>query len=221
MAEYGSGLRVPEYLATAKTYLEKALRLVPSNEEWKKVLYEIRRDSGEPILEIPPPTEAQLHAKYIRYRHRLAAHPLPRFSQYPAAEVYKGKPVRPKIELAPDEYGDKRDSAVLHEYEKGPDFAGRYRFSDSGCGSMCVSAVLIDIPTGRVFETPFGYWGVGGFFFGFLPPPEADKFKSLNYRLDSNLVIANGCPEDENCGTYAYRWDGTRFILLRRVLIGR
>ena len=41
-----------------------------------------------------------------------------------------------------------------------------------------------------------------------------DSIVPLAYKLDSRLLIARGCPEEENCGSYFYEWTGTKFKLI-------
>ena len=51
-------------------------------------------------------------------------------------------------------------------------------------------------------------------------------FKGLEYRVNSSLLIADGCPGDaastdadfeKNCGTRYYKWDQSRFVLIANV----
>ena len=75
---------------------------------------------------------------------------------------------------------------------------------------------MLDVRTGRVFDTPFS-----DFSYDYVQAvgANADRFEPLKYRPDSRLIIATGCPKERRCGTRAYEWNGTQFLLIREVLI--
>ena len=95
--------------------------------------------------------------------------------------------------------------------QRSPNFAGRYRIAEWGCGSSCVSIAVIDLSTGVVHDGPFVVLGYG----------ERNRYEGgedyLEYRISSRLLIVRGCPEDNNCGTYYYAWDGHKFSQIRYI----
>jgi hypothetical protein len=70
---------------------------------------------------------------------------------------------------------------------------------------------IVDEQSGAVSNGPFEVLAYGG------PRKYEGGEDGLEYRIDSRLLVARGCPEEENCGTYYYEWNGTRFLLLRKV----
>ena len=44
-----------------------------------------------------------------------------------------------------------------------------------------------------------------------------DKFRQLEYRLDSRLLVGRGCPEKANCASYFWEWTGSQFKLVRKI----
>jgi hypothetical protein len=132
---------------------------------------------------------------------------LPRFEDYPAAETYKGIPAPPKLRRP----GDRLFRTRLREAAaKGPNFAGHFTVAEWGCGAGCVSIAIMDAKDGRSFDAPFKAlaWGV---------PMMKESVEPLTYKLDSRLLIARGCPEEEHCASYFYEWAGTKFKLIRKV----
>ncbi len=129
----------------------------------------------------------------------------PRFEDYPATEIFKGSPAAPKLRGP----GDRLFRTKIREgAAKGPNFAGHFTIADWGCGAGCVSIAIVDAKDGRIYDAPFQAlaWGMA-----FM------KAEPLAYKLDSRLLIARGCPEEENCGSYFYEWTGTQFKLIRKV----
>lgn len=134
---------------------------------------------------------------------------LPRFGDYPAPEIFKGQPAAPKLRRP----GDRLFRTKIREgAAKGPNFAGHFTIADWGCGAGCVSIAIVDAKDGTIYDAPFSAlaWGMA-----FM------KEEPLAYKLDSRLLIARGCPEEENCGAYFYEWTGTRFKLIRKVAQAR
>lgn len=77
----------------------------------------------------------------------------PTFNEYPAGEIFKGRPAPPKL-VRP---GDRRFRTKIREgAEAGPNFAGHLSIAEWGCGASCVSIAVIDAQTGRVYPGPFG-----------------------------------------------------------------
>ncbi|GJE62682.1 hypothetical protein [Methylobacterium trifolii] len=110
-------------------------------------------------------------------------------------DVYRG-PSR-----QPDFQGRDRASAgyrtrIRQGMQGPPNFGGRLRVIEIGCGTRCVFHPVVDLPTGRVANFPINS----------DDHPDLD----LDYRPDSRLVIAKWQTE-KGCGTEAFVWNGLAF----------
>lgn len=129
------------------------------------------------------------------------------FQDYAVAEIFHGQPATPKL-VSPAHR--RYRSAILRAAAKGPNFAGRFTIAEWGCGAGCVSFAVIDAASGKVFPSPFKILS--------LPIVEGRKDRQYQgpvYQLKSRLFIADGCPEEDKCGTYYYEWTGRQFSLLQ------
>ena len=140
--------------------------------------------------------------------------PWPRFEQYPATETFRGKPAPPILKTP----GDRKFRTRIREgAAKGPNFAGHFTIVEWGCGTSCVSIAVVDAKTGEIGKPPFGILGYGyALTFADGKKTEDDDYEPLSYRRNSRLLVIRGCPEDQDCGVEYYRWDGARFILLKK-----
>jgi hypothetical protein len=138
----------------------------------------------------------------------IAADRVPTFKQLPATEKFSGKPAIPVLKTRAQRNFRTR---IREAAQEGPNFAGRFTIAEWGCGAGCVSIAVIDERNGAVFSGPFEVLAYGG----------ARKYEGgedgLEYKIDSRLLVARGCPEENNCGSYYYEWNGTKFLLLRKV----
>lgn len=128
-----------------------------------------------------------------------------------AGAIFRGTPAVPRLRTP----GQRRYRTMIRQAAaKGPNFAGRYRIAEWGCGTACEQMAIIDTQYGDVFDGPFGILPEAIVDLG--PSVERDK-TGLFYRLNSSLFIVAGCPGRKKCGSYYYRWTGTQFILLRQI----
>ncbi len=122
------------------------------------------------------------------------------FADFGVKNVLKGKPA-PVVLLK----GDRMWRTRLREgAAKGPNFAGHYTITTWGCGSSCLVVAVIDATSGKFEYADFMPLGVP-----FENSESGREYQGLVYRLDSSLLIADGCPRDEDvspppCGTYYY-----------------
>lgn len=132
----------------------------------------------------------------------------PRFDDYKTADIFRGKPVPPKIVRA----GERLFRTKIREgAEGGPNFAGHLTIVEWGCGSSCVSIAIVDAKTGNVNDGPFNILG-----YGVILDYADGKDEPLSYKLDSRLLIVRGCPEDRNCAEYFYEWNGPGLRLIQK-----
>ncbi len=123
------------------------------------------------------------------------------FDDYAVSNVFRGTPARPHI--VEKQHLEFR-TAITEAAAKGANFAGHYTIAQWDCGSDCLSLVIIDETTGKLFSPPFKV----------LTTPQvqgteddpAHEFKGAVFQLKSRLLILDGCPEDKKCATYYYEW---------------
>lgn len=123
-----------------------------------------------------------------------AASRQPDFKAYPV-DVYRG-PTR-----QPDFNGRDRAAAnyrtrILQGMKGAPNFAGRTRVIDIGCGTGCIFRPVVDLPTGRVAVFPLS--------------ADDHPFLEVDYRPDSSLMVAKW-QAGKGCGTEAFVWNGAAF----------
>ena len=118
-----------------------------------------------------------------------------------APETFKGKPATPKITTP---FQRRFRTQILEGARKGPNFAARYTIVQWGCGASCVSAVIVDAKSGAVHELPFQALTFG-----------AEVREPFSFRLDSNLLVVRGCPNEKDCATYQYEWRDSRLRFLK------
>jgi len=133
---------------------------------------------------------------------------LPEFSDYPAGPLFAGRPAVPILATRLQRMFKSHFRFGVHEQ---PNFAGQYKIVEWGCGSPCLRFAIADLKTGAVYDPPFDSVGPD-----FSQPGRTNSDWGLIYRVDSRLLVAQGCPEDP-CGTYYYEWVGKRFKLIRAV----
>ena len=68
---------------------------------------------------------------------------------------------------------------------------------------------IVDSRTGQTFDGPFHVLGYDLAY-------SYDGEEQLEYRIDSRLIVARGCPGEKDCGTYYYEWTANRFKLVRK-----
>jgi hypothetical protein len=141
---------------------------------------------------------------------------LPKFGDYQVTEIFKGPPAPPQLRRPADRLFRTK---IREGAAKGPNFAGHYTIADWGCGAGCVSIAIVDAKDGRIHDAPFTAleWGMPLLKYEGKYAPNLDGFEPLQYKLESRLLIARGCPEEENCASYFYEWTGSKFKLIRKV----
>ena len=130
-----------------------------------------------------------------------------RFTDFAAPGSFHGKPATPILATRTQRMFR---STIREAAAKGPNFAGHYTIAEWGCGSGCVSSAVVDSATGKVYSAPFRVLS--------MPLAEREgghEYQGVVYQLDSRLFIADGCPEEANCGTYYYEWSDSKFKRLR------
>ena len=142
-----------------------------------------------------------------------AAGPLPRFEDYPATANFHGKPAVPKLKNVSDRMFRTQIGRVA---ASGPNFAGSLTIAAWGCGAACLSIAVIDAKSGALWKAPFRVLAGGFSKYADGSKTTDSDFRRLVYHRDSRLLIARGCPEEDNCGEYFYEWTGSEVRLLRQ-----
>jgi hypothetical protein len=143
----------------------------------------------------------------------------PRFDDYRVSNLYRG-PVKPPQFGRPDQYSgtDLRCfGGDPSEYAKEPaNFAGHFVIGVCTCGSGCHYLYMWDALSGKAYLTlPAMPIDVGPFGIGLVTP--AVEYKGEEYRLDSSLLILEGCVEETcDCSRRYYNWNGSQFELIRK-----
>jgi hypothetical protein len=144
-----------------------------------------------------------------------AQNPIPAFDQYRVTEQkFSGKPVPLQIKTAED----RRFRTMIRKAAAGgPNFAGHFTVAEWGCGAGCVSVAIIDATTGSIYRGPFRILGWQMRKYEGKYAANDDGFHQLEYRLDSRLLVARGCPEETNCASWFWEWTGSQFKLVRQI----
>jgi hypothetical protein len=137
----------------------------------------------------------------------LAASSTPTFDQFRAQEKFAGTPAAPILRTRLQ----RTFRTMIQEAARaGPNFAGHFTLAEWGCGAGCVSMAVVDEKSGRVSDGPFALLGYD------LAYVYEGGEEQLDFRTDSRLLIARGCPGEKDCGTYYYEWTGEQFKLIRK-----
>ena len=104
------------------------------------------------------------------------------FDKFPVAELYRGASTMPDFEERDRKFKDFR-TRIRNGIKEGPNFAGRYKVIQFGCGTGCNFVLVADVSTGRVHNFPHG--------------GEYDQELQLEYRLSSSLIRARWVPNME------------------------
>lgn len=140
----------------------------------------------------------------------------PRYVDYPAAAIYRGRVAEPRFRPGADRWPDSDPrfrGQVAIDLAKGPDFAGAYVVVMTSCGTGCSYVVIVDARTGEIYQhLPFRMVVAG--------PPE--QYRGLMFRLTSRLLTVEGFIDQSVRPTRAYyEWSGRSLRLLRTVSILR
>jgi hypothetical protein len=132
----------------------------------------------------------------------------PSFREYRVAEIYGGMHARVNFSSNPE--AASRRNELIAAANKGSNFAGHYTVAQWGCGPTCSAFGIIDAVNGKVyFPKTLSRVGWAGW---------SGKEHGLNFRLESNLLIVYGSPnEEKKNGIYYYVWENNDLRLIRTV----
>jgi hypothetical protein len=136
---------------------------------------------------------------------------LPRFEDFQVAEKFTGTPTTPALRTVQQR---RYRTTIRNAAKAGPNFAGHYEVAQTGCGSACAVFFIINVRTGEIFDLPFR-----GVVFPFMRFPAEGEFGMFDFKVDSRLLVVQGCPFDgpPECASFFYEWTGERLRLLRKL----
>ena len=86
---------------------------------------------------------------------------------------------------------------------------------DWGCGSACVNFAVVDSETGNVYSPEFPLYALH---YDTTEKEEAIiKLYPNQFRLNSRLLVALGSVKGKGEGIFFYKWEKSRFNLIRSV----
>ena len=134
----------------------------------------------------------------------------PEFKDYAVEQVYAGPPAAPIITPNWRSFRTRIREGAKSKVQ----FAGRYTVPAWGCGAGCVTFVIVDSTSGKVYD---------GFLVAMLPPEWEEKHgfhPQLEFHPNSRLLKITGCPGETNCGFYDYEMvEGKGLKLVRKELL--
>jgi len=132
---------------------------------------------------------------------------VPKFEDYPAADVFRGKSAAPILETQEQKDGATYYKAVA---EYGTNFAGQYAVVILTCGSACTMVDFLDTKTGRILPGTFSNSGWQQFH---------DAFRDIEFRRDSRLIVfAGGIDKKRPVGWHFYLFDNGKLKKLHTIV---
>ncbi len=127
----------------------------------------------------------------------------PKFENFPVP-VYTGP--NAKLDLRRDRETRIFRTRLSSWAKEKPNFAGHYILATWGCGTSCYSIKIIDAKTGRIYH-PAGTRSNA-----FVNVHESLEDQTLQFRLDSKLLVLIGTPEEDTTrrGISYYVWDNNK-----------
>lgn len=154
---------------------------------------------------------------------------LPRFEDYPATDVFLGKPAlldltKPWTQMyAADIQDGVNDAYGPNSVDKGPNFAGNLVVVIWGCGAPCLRMALVDARTGEVYYPPITFEGDGPENFDLpvlTPTHSVSQNPEVQFRKNSRLMMIKATPSESGrhpSYTFYFLWRDGKWVLLRKV----
>jgi hypothetical protein len=135
----------------------------------------------------------------------------PAFEDFPAPMDWRG-PVAPiKLTTSSERMFRTRLSEAM---KQPPNFAGHYRVTYWGCGSICTASAIVDLQTGNVYPPPLG--GNGNGWDRWISCTASFEGAGDDFRVDSRLFITRCGPTFDKHGknqpdVFYLLWEGSAF----------
>lgn len=129
----------------------------------------------------------------------------PQFTDYPADEIYLGKPAQVVVD---SNFVDMFYSRLSGASAQPPNFAGEYVLTAWGCGTSCLYGAVVNRKTGKVFQLPGSICCWKG---------EGER---LIVRDDSRLLIMAGLVnESGEHGAHFYEFEDGEFNYVKSIAV--
>ena len=140
--------------------------------------------------------------------------PRPQFSDFPAKEIYRGRPAAPQLV----DKGQRTFRTMIRRGAKASvEFAGHYTVPRWGCCTSCNQFVIVDSITGTVYDVAFAVVEFPGQWFD---SHDSRTSKRMEFHPDSRLIKIAACPNERDCGFYDHQMvDGKGLRLIRKELL--
>jgi hypothetical protein len=160
---------------------------------------------------------------------------VPRFEDYPVAELFKGKLATPILtsreqirfraritEGITKGWGVWTGESEMKE-RPGPNFAGHYVIVRWGCGAGCRRMAVVDARSGQTYAPPMSSEGRTGL----ALPQFGTGAARTDFRLNSRLFQMDACSNvsgrqanwEKDCFSYYFLWRDNRWVLLHRMAV--
>jgi len=128
------------------------------------------------------------------------------FDQYQEKNIYTGKPAKPDLKTHKE--ARRYRTAIREQAKEGPNFAGRFKIVEIGCGTSCVRIAVVNEETGEVYlpRTP-NLISWGGWWHELYGP---------EYKINSRLLVVYGQVNSSEVpyGVSYFEWQGKDFKLI-------
>jgi hypothetical protein len=181
----------------------------PEESSQKQTVLEKR--AAAPTREEKAASSSGMTAKSKSQQEAVSEGPSPvsaplQFRDYRVREIYRGK--HAAVDFSSNPRAKTWQTMLIDAANKGSNFAGHYTVAMWGCGTSCTSFAIIDAINGRVyFPTTLSHvrW-TGG----------RGKEYGLKFRIDSDLLIVYGSPnEEDKMGAFYYKWENNDLQLIK------
>jgi hypothetical protein len=135
----------------------------------------------------------------------VAQYRTPRFADFRVSTKFSGRNAKPILDKDAKVFRTRIGIAAKQK----PNFAGEFIVGSWGCGSECLSGVVINARTGRVYQIPFTVccWSY------------EDASEPVDFRNNSRLIVFSGTRDERPTNTrddlHYYEFKNGRFRYLK------
>lgn len=130
----------------------------------------------------------------------------PGFSTFPVSTIYSDTPHAPRLDT---KQARLFRTVLSAQASRGPNFAGHFTVALWGCGAACVSWAILDAKTGAVWMAPFTVST------GSCTGTAEYCGPSIDYQLNSELLVIRGSLHEEQAGLFYFRWHDGKLVPVR------
>jgi hypothetical protein len=171
----------------------------------------LEKQAAAPTIEAKAASSSGMTAKSKSQQETVTKGPSPssaplHFRDYRVREIYRGK--HAAVDFSSNPRAKTWSAMLIDAAKKGSNFAGHYTVAVWGCGTSCSSFAIIDAINGRVYfpailsHVRWADW--------------RGKEYGLKFRIDSNLLVVYGSPnEEDKKGTFYYKWENNDLQLIK------